>query len=324
LEKPLQADRLASLRIQARRRYLQEGVAGMSLYVTSYIWDHSQLSGTELLLVLALADQANDEGVCWPSMDTLAHKARMTGRSVQNLMPKLFESGEVVMLREAHGHVSRTYRVVVPARPPRPGRGEKVAPQGASRNGHIQDRRGENVAPLDGSMGEDLSPLASGVKHLSPLEVKVASSGVKVVHAGVKGTTSRGETPFTQTVINRVEPVIENRSMEPSRPRAREIPPDPDGDEKPRATRDEALECCRMWTLSDGRGHHPSCKTRAAAVVDGQSLPVVLHGPPPAPVPRCIRCHRRQDELPPEDKSCANPGWHTAEVQVTREEQVAS
>ena len=48
----------------------------MSVRWISYVWESSPFKGERLLLHLALADFANDEGECWPAQPTLAKKAR--------------------------------------------------------------------------------------------------------------------------------------------------------------------------------------------------------------------------------------------------------
>ncbi|MBP8291734.1 MAG: helix-turn-helix domain-containing protein [Caldilineaceae bacterium] len=52
-------------------------------------------TGSALLMLLAIADHANDDGVCWPSISTLAEKARVKPRQAQNLITQLRESGEL-------------------------------------------------------------------------------------------------------------------------------------------------------------------------------------------------------------------------------------
>jgi hypothetical protein len=48
----------------------------MSVKWISHVWQSSPYRGERLLLHLALADFASDEGICWPSQTTLARKAR--------------------------------------------------------------------------------------------------------------------------------------------------------------------------------------------------------------------------------------------------------
>jgi len=42
----------------------------MSIEHMTLVWKHSKKGGTALLLLLAIADFANDDGVAWPSLAT--------------------------------------------------------------------------------------------------------------------------------------------------------------------------------------------------------------------------------------------------------------
>jgi len=78
----------------------------------SSVWEHSQHSGSKLLLLLALADHANEQGVCWPSIPTLAKKARISERQVQRLIQELEDSNELEILKKGNGRGQSTlYRL---------------------------------------------------------------------------------------------------------------------------------------------------------------------------------------------------------------------
>ncbi len=51
--------------------------------------------GSERLVLLALADNANDQGVCWPSIATIARKAGIEERWTQRVIKKLVEAGYI-------------------------------------------------------------------------------------------------------------------------------------------------------------------------------------------------------------------------------------
>lgn len=62
----------------------------MSLHVTSMVWRHAPVADqASLLVLLALADWADDEGRCWPSVSSIAMKARMSERNVRYVITKL-------------------------------------------------------------------------------------------------------------------------------------------------------------------------------------------------------------------------------------------
>ena len=50
----------------------------MSVRASTWAWSLEEVSGQRSLVLLALADQANDEGLCWPSQEKLAPKARQS------------------------------------------------------------------------------------------------------------------------------------------------------------------------------------------------------------------------------------------------------
>jgi hypothetical protein len=65
----------------------------MSVRASSIVWDHfPNQSQTQLLVLLALADRADDNGLCWPSIPTLAKKIRATDQCVQQNIRKLVDS----------------------------------------------------------------------------------------------------------------------------------------------------------------------------------------------------------------------------------------
>ena len=72
----------------------------------SAVWQSSSCrTHTEKLVLLALADNANDEGVCWPSISTLARKCDLTNRSVIDQLESLTESGQI-SVEKVYGKVN--------------------------------------------------------------------------------------------------------------------------------------------------------------------------------------------------------------------------
>lgn len=65
----------------------------MSIKLMAAVWERIDLTSTQKLVLLALADWANDEGLCWPSIDRLAAKTSMAGRSVQRIIRDLESTG---------------------------------------------------------------------------------------------------------------------------------------------------------------------------------------------------------------------------------------
>ena len=69
----------------------------MSIAVMSEVWNKSQHSGSELLMLLAIADFSDDHGKAYPSVSTLSSKCRMSRRNVQYVINNLQGSGELTV-----------------------------------------------------------------------------------------------------------------------------------------------------------------------------------------------------------------------------------
>jgi hypothetical protein len=67
----------------------------MSMRMMTQVWERSQHKGSELLLMLAIADNANDQGLAYPSAKTLAKKTRLSNRQVQRLIRVVTRSREL-------------------------------------------------------------------------------------------------------------------------------------------------------------------------------------------------------------------------------------
>lgn len=69
----------------------------MSIKCMSKVWDESKQKGSNLLVLLALADFADDFGYCWPSIATIAAKARLSERQTIRIIQSLEEQGELLV-----------------------------------------------------------------------------------------------------------------------------------------------------------------------------------------------------------------------------------
>lgn len=85
----------------------------MSIKLLDRSWRYSTAKGGDLLVLLAIADFANDDGVAYPSIATLATKARLTPRNTQRAIRHLVTSGDLV-LEEGKGlHGTHLYRIAL-------------------------------------------------------------------------------------------------------------------------------------------------------------------------------------------------------------------
>ena len=67
----------------------------MSIKLMAEIWENGPKNQSETMVLLALADYANDAGVCWPSINGLMKKSRLSERGVQTVLKRLRMAGWV-------------------------------------------------------------------------------------------------------------------------------------------------------------------------------------------------------------------------------------
>lgn len=80
----------------------------------TWVWDHGPDDQGELLVLLALADHADDAGLCWPSMASIASKARMSERNARRVVRKLQDAGILTVEPQRGRSQTNTYRIVKP------------------------------------------------------------------------------------------------------------------------------------------------------------------------------------------------------------------
>lgn len=85
----------------------------MSVKITSQVWERSQQSGSHLLVMLAIADYAHDDGLVWVrgiTLPQLAKKARLSERQAQRVIATLSDDGEIYApIVQGRGHTTRYF-----------------------------------------------------------------------------------------------------------------------------------------------------------------------------------------------------------------------
>ncbi len=87
----------------------------MSVRTTARVWANSRHSGTELLMLLAIADFADDDGQAYPSVAGLAEKCRMKARNANYILTALQASGELAVRYNAGPRGKNLYHIVFAA-----------------------------------------------------------------------------------------------------------------------------------------------------------------------------------------------------------------
>lgn len=166
----------------------------MSVAVSSAVWAKAQVKGAPLLVLLALADNADDDGRCFPSVLHVARKTRMTQRGVQKVMRELQSLGVLTVSPRSGPNGSNLYKLVTGAftEPP-------------------QVKEDESKSPNKRAKGPSSTPNNVPPEHGSPLNTGAPTRGTKVHVPGNVGVS----TPRTLFPLTVKEPSIEP-SREPS------------------------------------------------------------------------------------------------------------
>lgn len=144
-------------------------------YVAAVLDRLTELSESETLVLIALADFASDDTrECWPSIATLARRSRATRRGVQKIIRRLEARGLIDIATGGHQYGANT----------------------ANRYRLRFDHDGERLETTE----PQLSPRANAVRPPSP----------KVIHKGEPGNSKgergdiQGRTGFAPSVIRSV------------------------------------------------------------------------------------------------------------------------
>ncbi len=115
----------------------------MSVHVISWVLEHSDARLADRLVLLVLSDHAEKDGTrSYPSIETIAHEARVSRRKAQQALRSLEADGRIVKTGSSDSGTSE-YAVVTG--------GEKFAPPGANstaeRGRTLRPKGGEKFAP---------------------------------------------------------------------------------------------------------------------------------------------------------------------------------
>lgn len=69
----------------------------------SQVWDKAPYTEGTLLTLLALADWASDEGICWPKLTMVAKKCRLTRSGTKFTMKRLLDDKAISIHKESSG-----------------------------------------------------------------------------------------------------------------------------------------------------------------------------------------------------------------------------
>ncbi len=116
------------------------------------VWEHSKQTEGALLVLLSIADFADDDGMAYPAIPRLAKKARLTDRQVQRVLRRIEDAGELTITRGIGRGQSNIYHVILS--------GVNVSP--INGKGDIGDIERVTLEPIKG----DITVLSN--RHIEP------------------------------------------------------------------------------------------------------------------------------------------------------------
>lgn len=110
-----------------------EEVRQLSIKIMSAVWE-LDLPRDEKIVLLAFADHADDDGVCWPAVERIALKCGYSERSIQRKLGPLQDRGLLVEMDPAF-----------------------VGGRGQMRRFRVSPEKGDKLTPLTNGKGDKLS-----------------------------------------------------------------------------------------------------------------------------------------------------------------------
>lgn len=92
----------------------------MSIKIMSAVFENETLGPTERLIMLALADHADDAGRCYPSISRLCQRTGLGERAIQNNLKALVAKGYVTIVPNAGQGLANLYFVTATPAPDAP------------------------------------------------------------------------------------------------------------------------------------------------------------------------------------------------------------
>ena len=89
----------------------------MSIDAMKWAWKIKKISSTQKIVLLALADRANEDAICWPSISALADACCLTTRAVVNSINSLNAKGVLERISKGCPGKTSRYRLCLDSEP---------------------------------------------------------------------------------------------------------------------------------------------------------------------------------------------------------------
>ena len=142
----------------------------MSTIVMAACWPLQGMSPAQKSVLISLADQASDEGVCWPGIGTIAKRTCLSERAVQEAMAWLQAVG--LVFREYRLNTSTSYTVTPSSYDPRKAPAKRLKKKG----------QGTGARSAPGELGAPGEPGSPGGERSAPIPRTALTPGVRQAH----------------------------------------------------------------------------------------------------------------------------------------------
>lgn len=159
----------------------------MSVHVTARVWKHKRVRGSDLVVLLRLADDADESGFCWPSVAALAEDCGLEERQLRRSLRALEEADEIaVVTGRGRGNVSAYMVLTGLDAPTRVARLVALEQRATELNAMLRTRRDRAAEARKGDAKDPIPPTKKGTQK-TPLRDEKGSSVVnKRGHVGQK------------------------------------------------------------------------------------------------------------------------------------------
>jgi len=177
----------------------------MSNKSSSRIWDYSETTKTARLVLLSLADRADTDGFCWPSITDIAKRTKAKYETVVRILPALEHRGEIYINKRPgknHQYLVHTGKSA-----------EEIYESSSDRFG-LSDEQITlwilfRVLTPDEMSG--VPPNEISVVNFRPLTIRWGSTGLLIdtpdIHYSTPLTSRTYEPLFNHQLINHQEPI---------------------------------------------------------------------------------------------------------------------
>jgi len=156
----------------------------MSIKLITKVFEDKSLTSTQTLIMVAMSDNANDDGICYPKLENIMAKTKLGRTSVVNNL-KILEEKEILQktfrAKKKGGRYSNIY-LLYPI---------------------------ENYANLDGAFAEYFTPVSSSQSSLDGTEIKDSQSSLDGTERGSQSSLDGTELTISEPSL-KIEPSLKS------------------------------------------------------------------------------------------------------------------